>query len=106
MIDTRFLDELARRIGAAVPPGLESLRRDLEKQARAVLQSAFARLDLVPREEFEIQAKVLARTRERLEALEARVRRLEREGAAGGPAPTAPPLDEEGKSPEIDMDGG
>lgn len=65
--------------------------KDLEKNARAMLAAGFARLDLVTREEFDVQAKVLARTREKLEALESRVAELEarlgeqRSGGAGGP---------------------
>lgn len=57
--------------------------KDIQKNLRALLSSAFSRLDLVTREEFDIQAKVLARTREKLAALEARAAELERKLAAG-----------------------
>jgi BMFP domain-containing protein YqiC len=76
-MDPRFIDDLARRLSAAVPPGVAALRRDLEDNFKAVLQSGLARLDLVTRQEFDVQAAVLRRTREKLEALEARLRELE-----------------------------
>jgi ubiquinone biosynthesis accessory factor UbiK len=76
-VDPRFIDDLARRLSAAVPPGLMALRRDLEDNFKAVLQSGLARLDLVSRQEFDVQAAVLRRTREKLEALEARLAALE-----------------------------
>jgi hypothetical protein len=68
--DFQTLDEITRRLAAAVPQELRTARAELEEQFRAVLASAFDRMDLVTREEFEIQKKVLARTREKLEALE------------------------------------
>jgi ubiquinone biosynthesis accessory factor UbiK len=76
-VDPRFIDDLARRLSAAVPPGLMALRRDLEDNFKAVLQSGLSRLDLVSRQEFDVQAAVLRRTREKLEALEARLAQLE-----------------------------
>lgn len=75
-MDPRFIDELARRLSAAVPPGLTAIRRDLEDNFRAVLQAGLAKLDLVNRQEFDAQAGVLRRTREKLEALEARLTAL------------------------------
>ncbi|MCC5868681.1 MAG: accessory factor UbiK family protein [Gammaproteobacteria bacterium] len=71
------LDELARRLAESVPEGVRAAGADLEKNFRGLLQSGFSRMDLVTREEFEIQAGVLARTREKLEALEARLAELE-----------------------------
>jgi len=76
-MDPRFIDDLARRLSAAVPPGVAALRRDLEDNFKAVLQSGLAKLDLVTRQEFDVQAAVLRRTREKLEALEARLAGLE-----------------------------
>lgn len=77
MIDSKSLNELAARISALLPADLETLKKDLEKNIRAGLQSGFQKLDLVSREEFDVQAAVLARTREKLEALEKRVQALE-----------------------------
>ncbi len=68
--DFQALDEITRRLAAAVPRELRTARAELEEQFRTVLESAFDRMDLVTREEFEIQKKVLLRTREKLEALE------------------------------------
>lgn len=76
-IDSKTLDALARRLAQAVPPGLNSLGDELERNLKAVLQSGLKNLDLVTREEFEVQRGVLARTRERLEQLQARLTELE-----------------------------
>ena len=77
MIDPRKLDDFARRIQASLPPGLDEVREDVTRNIRAVIAAGIARMDLVEREEFDVQSAVLARTREKLEALEARVRALE-----------------------------
>ncbi len=79
-MDPKTLDDLARRLAEAVPSAVRGFQEDLQKNLRAGLQAAFARLDLVPRQEFDVQSEVLARTREKLEALEARVAELERRG--------------------------
>jgi ubiquinone biosynthesis accessory factor UbiK len=71
------IDELARRLADALPGGLKALQADAEQNFRAVLQAGLARLDLVTREEFDVQAAVLMRTREKLEALDARLAVLE-----------------------------
>ncbi len=76
-MDPRFIDDLARKLSAAVPPSVIALRRDLEDNFKAVLQAGLNRLDLVSRQEFDVQAAVLRRTREKLEALEARLATLE-----------------------------
>lgn len=75
--DPRSLDELARKLADAVPPGLTALKNDLEQNFKAVLQGGLAKLDLVTRQEFDIQAGVLRRSRERLEELERRLAALE-----------------------------
>jgi BMFP domain-containing protein YqiC len=77
MIDFRMLDELSQRLGAMLPPSVGEARADLTKNFRAALQAGLTRLDLVTREEFEVQQAVLLRTREKLEALEARLAELE-----------------------------
>jgi ubiquinone biosynthesis accessory factor UbiK len=75
--DPGSLDELARKLAEAVPPGLTAIRNDLEQNFKAVLQSGLAKLDLVTRQEFDVQAGVLKRSRERLEDLERRLASLE-----------------------------
>ena len=88
-MDVRSLDELARRLAAAVPPGVTALRRDLEENFKAVLQAGLTRLDLVSRQEFDVPAAVLRRTREKLEALEARLAAMELD-ARTVPTPSNP----------------
>ncbi|MCC7041862.1 MAG: accessory factor UbiK family protein [Burkholderiales bacterium] len=82
----KALDELAARIGEAVAA---SPAKDIEKNVKAMLHSSLARLDVVSREEFDTQTAVLAKTREKLEALEARVAQMEAQRDAGevSPAP-------------------
>jgi len=75
--DPKSLDDLARRLADAVPPGLAALKKDLEQNFKAVLQSGLTKRDLVTRQEFDIQSGVLRRSRERLEELEARIAALE-----------------------------
>lgn len=79
MFDSKTLDDIANRLAGSIPPGLNALREDMEKNFRAILQSAFAKMDLVTREEFEVQKGVLAKTRQKLEALEERVHELEKQ---------------------------
>jgi BMFP domain-containing protein YqiC len=71
------LDELARQLADSLPEGLKTLRNDMERNFRSLLQTGLERMDLVTREEFDIQRAVLERTREKLEALEARLAELE-----------------------------
>jgi ubiquinone biosynthesis accessory factor UbiK len=86
-MDTFRIDELARRLMDNLPPAFRATQRDLESNFRAVLRASLGKLDLVTRDEFDTQSRVLERTRARLEALEARVRELEG-GMAGAKAPT------------------
>ena len=74
MLNSRTLDELAARIGKAFEA---SPAKDVEKNVKAMLQSSLARLDLVTRQEFDVQAEVLRKTRDKVERLEARVAELE-----------------------------
>jgi ubiquinone biosynthesis accessory factor UbiK len=76
-LDPKLLDDLARKLVDAVPPGLKDLKADLERNFRAMLQSALGKLDLVTREEFDVQAGVLSRTRQKLEELSQRLAELE-----------------------------
>jgi ubiquinone biosynthesis accessory factor UbiK len=77
-MDTPRIDEIARRLLESVPPGLRAMQRDLESNFRAVLRASLSKLDLVSRDEFDAQVRVLERTRARLEELERRL--AEREG--------------------------
>lgn len=70
MIDLKNLDDLARKLSDLVPPGLKDARADLEQNFKATLQAGLGRLELVTREEFDVQRAVLLRTREKLDALE------------------------------------
>ena len=72
------VENIARKLADAVPEGLKSVREDLEGSFRSVLQASLAKLDLVTREEFEVQEAVLAKTRSKLEALESRLEEIEK----------------------------
>ena len=71
------LDELARELADAVPRNLKAIGEDLERNFKSLLQSGLGRMDLVTREEFDLQVAVLERTRQKLDALEARLAELE-----------------------------
>ena len=71
------IDEIAQRLIDSVPPAFRSIQQDLETNFRSVLRSSLGKLDLVTREEFDTQLKVLERTRSKLEALEKKVQELE-----------------------------
>jgi BMFP domain-containing protein YqiC len=92
LIDPKIIDDLAKRFAESVPPGLRQIQAELEKNFHAVLQATFAKMDLVTREEFDVQQAVLARTRSKLEALEKQVAELEAQQAASArqaaPQPT------------------
>ena len=78
-MDKNFIGELARKLVDVVPgtDSLETMRADMERNFRSLLDSAFERLDLVSREDFDLQRKVLERTREKVTAVEARLDELE-----------------------------
>lgn len=73
------IENLARKLAESMPEGLRSVREDLENNFRSVLRASLSKLDLVTREEFEVQEAVLLRTREKLEALEARLDEFEKD---------------------------
>ena len=77
MIDLRKIDELTRKLGESLPPGFSQAKEEAEAQFQTVLTSAFERMNLVTREEYDTQCAVLARTREKLEALEKRLEQLQ-----------------------------
>jgi BMFP domain-containing protein YqiC len=76
MIDLRTIDDLTRKLGDALPPGVIQAKDELENQFRTVLTGAFERMNLVGREEYDAQCAVLEETRTRLEALEKRLDEL------------------------------
>lgn len=77
MIDARVFDEIAESLGKLLPPGVSEMKSDFERNAKSAVQSALGNLDLVTREEFDVQAEVLRRTRARMDELEARLAVLE-----------------------------
>jgi len=78
MIDTKVFDEISKRIAGNMPSGIQLLQDDLKKNVRSAVEASLSHLNLVTREEFDIQAKVLARTRAKLEQLEKQVENLEK----------------------------
>lgn len=85
MIDLNHLDDLARRLSDMVPPGLRQSREELQATFKTALQAGLGKLDLVTREEFDVQRAVLLRTREKLEAQEKVVAELEARGVSAAP---------------------
>ena len=79
MLEPTLLNDLAKRLAGAVPNDLQLLKGDMEKTFQAMLQASLSRMNLVSREEFDIQRSVLARTRELVETLEARIDELEKQ---------------------------
>ena len=79
MFDSKSIDDIANRLANVIPPSFNHFKEDAEKNFHAIFQSALARLDLVSREEFEVQKAVLAKTRHKLEALEQRVAEMEQQ---------------------------
>ena len=77
-IEFRHLDELAKRIAGLMPGDVSAARDDIQKQVRSVLNTGLQKMELVTREEFEVQRKILLRTREKLEVLEARLAELDK----------------------------
>lgn len=77
MLDPKKLEEIARQIADSVPPGVKNMAEEAEGKIKQVLQAQLSKLDLVTREEFDIQTQVLIRTREKLEAMESRIAALE-----------------------------
>jgi BMFP domain-containing protein YqiC len=77
MIDLAAIDDLARRLSNLVPPGMSQARDDLEQNIKTTLQMSLRKLELVTREEFDVQRAVLLRTREKMDALERTVEQLE-----------------------------
>jgi BMFP domain-containing protein YqiC len=77
MFDSKFFETLSKKLSDVLPDSLRDAKKDLEKNFHSVLQSAFAKLDLVTRDEFDVQTKVLSKTRLKLEELAKQVAKLE-----------------------------
>lgn len=73
MLDLRMIDELTRKLGESLPPGVNQARDEVERRFRSVLTGAFERMNLVSREEFEAQCRVLEETQAKLAELEERL---------------------------------
>ncbi|MBZ7671220.1 ubiquinone biosynthesis accessory factor UbiK [Klebsiella grimontii] len=89
MIDPKKIEQIARQVHESMPKGLRDLGEDVEKKIRQVLQSQLTRLDLVSREEFDVQTQVLLRTREKLALLEQRLNDLESRSLSAPATPDA-----------------
>jgi BMFP domain-containing protein YqiC len=95
MIDPKKIEQIARQVHESMPKGIREFGEDVEKKIRQTLQSQLTRLDLVSREEFDVQTQVLLRTREKLALLEQRLSELEARQATEEvkPAPAIPPVE-------------
>lgn len=78
MIDKDFIDTIIKRLGDSIPPSLQAFKSDLERNFRVTLHNTFDKLQLVTREEFEVQQGVLAKTRAKVAALEKQLELLEK----------------------------
>ena len=78
MIDNQSINRLSEKINELLPPGLQQVKTDFDARLKSLLQQQLANFEMVSREEFDLQARVLARTREKLEAVEARLQELEK----------------------------
>jgi ubiquinone biosynthesis accessory factor UbiK len=74
----QFFDTLAQKLSSVLPDSVHNLKQDMEKNFKAILMSAFEKMDLVTREEFDAQSKVLERTRTKLEELSAKISEIEK----------------------------
>ncbi|OKY27046.1 accessory factor UbiK family protein [Thalassotalea sp. PP2-459] len=77
MINAKKIEDIAKQVTEAIPPGLKNLATDFEDKTKTVLQRKLSELDVVTREEFDIQTQVLIKTREKLAILEQKVNELE-----------------------------
>ena len=77
MIDNQTINQLSDKISELLPPGLQQVKADFDARVKLLLQQQLANLEMVSREEFEIQQRILERTREKLESIEAKLKQLE-----------------------------
>ncbi len=78
MIDNKTLDELADKLSSALPDSIQIMQHDIERNMRAILESTFQKMNLVSREEFDVQVALLAKTEQRLKELEQQIAELEK----------------------------
>ncbi|XQW85020.1 ubiquinone biosynthesis accessory factor UbiK [Thalassotalea piscium] len=77
MINSKKIEDIAKQVTDAIPPGLKNLANDFEEKTKTVIQRKLSELDVISREEFDVQTQVLLKTREKLAALEVKVAELE-----------------------------
>ena len=73
MFNPKHLEELTKKLYSALPTSLQNFENEIQQQFKEILQAAFARMDIITREEFDVQVKVLAKTREKVDALQAQI---------------------------------
>ncbi len=76
MFDPKQFEEIAKKLYTALPNSLQNFENEIQQKFKEILQTAFTRMDLVTREEFDVQVKVLARTREKVDSLQTQVQTL------------------------------
>lgn len=79
MFNPKQLEEMAQKLYSALPSSLQNLESEVQQKFKEILNASFAKLDLVTREEFDVQTKVLARTREKVESLETEIHKILKE---------------------------
>ncbi len=84
MLDARVFDDISKSLGKLLPPGVADMKEDFERNTKSAVQSALGNLDLVTREEFDVQTEVLRKTRQQLKDLETRISQLEPAPEVGG----------------------
>ncbi len=77
MLDPKIFDDISKRVAGSIPPGMQSLQNDFQRNLHTALEAALGKLNLVTRDEFDIQQAVLQRTRQKLDQLEAQLQTLE-----------------------------
>ena len=82
MLNAKKIEEIAKQVTESIPPGLKNMANELEDKAKTVMQSKLSQLDVVSREEFDVQTQVLLKTRAKLSELEAKLAELEAQIAA------------------------
>lgn len=82
MINAKKIEEIAKQVTDSIPPSVKNMASDFEDKAKSVLQNKLSQLDVVSREEFDVQTQVLIKTREKLAALEAKITELEAKNTA------------------------